>query len=257
MVKKAKQQTAYVAGGMTAIPGHNFAAFDAATFWLRGKGWRVISPAEEDRKLGFDGSATDIPFEFTSEGAMKRDLHWITHPDTDALVLLPDWIQSPGARKEAQTAVYSLLDIYLYQPDGVFEDPEKRLVEISHSVIDFMLNRKIENDAETEDGERRIVNAATGGAKGQKLARFDLVPSDSEWALAEHFGRGAQKYADRNWELGTDWSLNYAAARRHLGQWWGGEDHDKDGNSHLIAVAWHMFVLYHFGSTHPELDDRP
>ena len=105
--------------------------------------------------------------------------------------------------------------------------------------------------------EKRIVNERTGGEKGQKLARFDLVPPDAEAALAEHFAKGAQKYADRNWERGTAWSLNYAAARRHLGLWWGGEDVDEEGGSHLMAVAWHMFVLYHFTTSHPELDDRP
>ena len=105
--------------------------------------------------------------------------------------------------------------------------------------------------------ERRVVNEKTGAEKGQKDARFDLVPPDAEWALAEHFGKGAGKYAERNWERGTDWSLNYAAARRHLGLWWSGEDVDEDGSSHLMAVAWHMFALYHFASSHPELDNRP
>ena len=106
--------------------------------------------------------------------------------------------------------------------------------------------------------ERRVVNAITGGAKGQKLARFDLVPSDALWALAEHYGKGAQKYDERNWERGYDWSLNFAAAQRHLWQFWDGEDVDGEtGASHLIATAWHCFALFHFLATHPELDDRP
>lgn len=106
--------------------------------------------------------------------------------------------------------------------------------------------------------EKRIVNPITGGIKGQKLARFDLLPGDSLWALAEHFGKGANKYAERNWELGYNWSLNFAAAQRHMWQWWSGEDTDEEiDGSHLISAAWHMLVLYHFATTHPELDDRP
>lgn len=106
--------------------------------------------------------------------------------------------------------------------------------------------------------EVRIKNPATGGEKGQKLARFDLIPADALTALAEHFGKGAKKYDDRNWELGTDWSLNFAAAQRHMWQWWDGEDMDDEtGSSHLIAAAWHMMALAHFAKTHPELDDRP
>lgn len=105
--------------------------------------------------------------------------------------------------------------------------------------------------------ERRVVNEKTGGEKGQKLARFDLIPPDAEWALAEHYGRNIGKYAERNWERGTNYSLNYAAAKRHLTQFWMGEEDDEDGCSHLMAVAWHAFALYTFLTTHPELDDRP
>lgn len=106
-------------------------------------------------------------------------------------------------------------------------------------------------------GEVRVRNEKTGGEKGQKMARFDLVPPMAEWALAEHYGRNVGKYEERNWEKGTAWSLNYAAARRHLTAWWAGEDLDEDGASHLMALAWHAFALYTFAETHKELDDRP
>lgn len=102
------------------------------------------------------------------------------------------------------------------------------------------------------------MNQATGGEKGAKLAAFDLVPVSPLTQLAEHYGRGAQKYADRNWERGIAWSLNYAALMRHVTQWWGGEDLDPEtGSHHLAAVAWHAFALLEYAETHPELDDRP
>ena len=106
--------------------------------------------------------------------------------------------------------------------------------------------------------ETRIVDPDTGGQKGQKLARFDLLPVEALWEIAEHFGRGAEKYADRNWERGYKWSLSYAALMRHLTAWWGGEEFDEEtGSHHLAAVGFHAMVLLTFIHTHPEGDDRP
>jgi len=106
--------------------------------------------------------------------------------------------------------------------------------------------------------EVRIKNTTTGGEKGSKLARFDLVPVCPLFELAEHYGRGAEKYEDRNWEKGIDWSLSYAALMRHVVAWWGGEDYDEDtGSTHMAAVAWHAFALMEYATTHPELDNRP
>lgn len=62
----------------------------------------------------------------------------------------------------------------------------------------------------------------------------------------------------RNWELGYEWSLNFAALNRHLWAFWGGEDIDEEtGAPHLDAVIWHAMVLRTFMETHPEMDDRP
>jgi hypothetical protein len=106
--------------------------------------------------------------------------------------------------------------------------------------------------------EERITDPTTGGEKGRKLARFDLIPARALWHLAEHFGRGASKYADRNWERGYAWSLSFGAIMRHLWAFWGGEDHDKEtGSHHLDAVMWHAMVLRTFAEDYPEHDDRP
>ena len=106
--------------------------------------------------------------------------------------------------------------------------------------------------------ERIVENQDTGGKKGQKLARFDLLPADVLWAVAEHYGRGALKYAERNWELGYNWSLSYAALQRHLNAFWNGEDVDPEtGSHHLDAVIFHAMALRRFVDAHPELDDRP
>lgn len=127
--------------------------------------------------------------------------------------------------------------------------------------------------------------SSTGGQKGVKLERHDLIPVESLADLARHFGRGAQKYAAHQWRNGYEWSKGHNALMRHQTAWWNGEDYDvcpPDGNGcsfvthegkdyepqepntcynhigshHLDAVMWHSFVLKEFTRTHPEHDDR-
>ena len=106
--------------------------------------------------------------------------------------------------------------------------------------------------------EVRITDPETGGQKGQKLARYGLIPAEPLRQLAEHYGKGATKYEDRGWEKGYAWSLNFDAMMRHAWAWWAGEDEDPEtGSNHLVAVAWHAFALLEFAETHPEKDDRP
>jgi hypothetical protein len=129
------------------------------------------------------------------------------------------------------------------------------------------------------------LTSSTGGQKGAKLQRFDLIPIGPLTELAEHFGVGAAKYADHNYRRGYPWSLSYSALSRHLTQFWAGFDYDvcsndpegckhtdMDGNPfvavredacfnhtgshHMTAAAWHAFALLTFKDEHPEFDDR-
>lgn len=106
--------------------------------------------------------------------------------------------------------------------------------------------------------EVRKVDPDTGAEKGSKLARFDLMPTTPLWELAEHYGKGCEKYADRNWEKGYDWHLSYAAAMRHMTQFWGGEDCDPElGTKHVLCAAWHMLAVAEFMETNRSKDNRP
>lgn len=99
--------------------------------------------------------------------------------------------------------------------------------------------------------------SSTGGQKGVKDARFDLIPVEALTKLATHYGVGARKYDDNQWRKGYEWSKSYAALQRHLTAWWGGEDIDAEtGSSHITAVAWHAFALLTFMEEHPDFDDR-
>lgn len=102
-----------------------------------------------------------------------------------------------------------------------------------------------------------ITNPNTGATKESKLARFDLIPQFPLWSLAEHYGKGAKKYEDRNWEKGIEYKLCFAAMMRHASLWWSGEDVDAEGFHHLDAIPFHAFALREFQRTGVVLDSRP
>ena len=104
--------------------------------------------------------------------------------------------------------------------------------------------------------EERYIDPVTGGEKGKKLERYDLIPVRPLAEVARCFGMGARKYADRNWERGYPWSLSYASMQRHANAFWGGESIDPEvGFHHLAAVIFHAMVLLEFEVTHPEMND--
>lgn len=103
------------------------------------------------------------------------------------------------------------------------------------------------------------LTSPTGGQKGSKLARADLIPPSVLWEIAEHYGKGAHKYDDNNWMKGYDWKLSYASALRHLLKFWTGEDYDDEFDpptKHVVAAAWHCIALAWFMDNMPEYDSR-
>lgn len=106
------------------------------------------------------------------------------------------------------------------------------------------------------DTETRVTSE-TGGQKGKKLARFDLLPVGPLTEVARLYGRGAEKYADRNWERGYDWSLSFAAMQRHAWAFWGGESIDPETERHhLASVVFHALALMEYEGTGKGTDDR-
>jgi hypothetical protein len=221
----------YVAGPMRGYPLFNFPAFDAATALLREQGHEVFNPAERDREKHGDGvndSATGDLADITDTGfslrdALGADTEWICR-EADAIFMLDGWEKSKGATAE------------------------KALAEaLGHAVV-----------YQTPPSTEVRTTSSSGGEKGVKPERFDLIPVGPLTELARLYGRGAEKYAARNFERGYEWSKSYAAMQRHLNLWWSGEDTDPEtGAPHVINAAWHCFALALFMATHPEFDDRP
>ncbi len=99
--------------------------------------------------------------------------------------------------------------------------------------------------------------SSTGGEKGIKPQRYELIPAGPLARLAELYGFGAEKYAANNFRRGYEFSKSFASLMRHAQLFWSGEDDDQEtGLPHMAAVAFHAFALMEFVVTHPEFDDR-
>ena len=239
--------TVYLAGPMRGIDQFNFPAFDEAARNLRAIGWTVFSPAEHDRESGFDETRNTLEG-FDIKQAFQWDCNRVC--EADYIVLLPGWEKSQGVAAELTVARMVGTEVFYYYPGD--DNWYVGATDLFHPPIEDLIPDL------SPTGDVRSVNATTGAEKGVKEAAFDLIPPMPLYELASHYGRGARKYAARNWEKGYEWSKSFAAMQRHAWLFWQGEDIDPEtGSSHLTAVAWHAFALLEWTMTHPELDDRP
>jgi hypothetical protein len=103
--------------------------------------------------------------------------------------------------------------------------------------------------------EHVVVNEVTGGKKGQKDCRIDLIPPGPLAEVGLVYGLGSKKYEENNWRRGYEFSLSLAAMHRHINAWHQGESYDSDGFHHLAAVVFHAMALMYNEVHHPELDN--
>lgn len=107
-----------------------------------------------------------------------------------------------------------------------------------------------------QTGEIRTTSA-TGGQKGVKPERVDLIPPEFLLMLGRVFNAGAEKYDDHNYLKGFEWSKSYAALQRHMLAFWSGEDNDPEtGQPHLGHAAFHCAALFMFTEHDLGTDDR-
>jgi Domain of unknown function (DUF4406) len=96
----------YVCGPMRSVPFFNFPAFDAAAVKLMARGYKPLSPADIDRKHGFDAMLMDVTWDWNKipehlnlPSIVRRDVLAIID-EADGYCTLPGWEQSKGARAE-------------------------------------------------------------------------------------------------------------------------------------------------------------
>ena len=109
---------------------------------------------------------------------------------------------------------------------------------------DFMLK---------DSGERQLFY--TGAVRDSETGkgRFDLIPTQLLFRLAQHYERGAVKYDDRNWEKGMSISRCIDSAMRHLTKYVAGWNDEP----HLDAAIWNLAAVMFYEFEHPELMDLP
>lgn len=269
----------YIAGPMRGYKYYNFDAFDRMEQQIRCAGHIPISPAQLDRQNDFN--PYNLPEDHDWNSLSGLDLKEIIKRDVDAVqscdayVMLPGWEKSKGA-----TAEKALLDwqgavrldnltlqrmfphieeippAFQFVPCESGEKLEPVVKEVTEKLNAQIQETRAVGAKATTPGETIVTDPKTGGQKAQKLARFDLIPSEPLWELAEVYGRGAQKYADDNWRKGYRWRLSIGALQRHLHSWLMGEQRDELGNHHLAQVAWHCFTLMIYEKFGLGTDDR-
>jgi hypothetical protein len=272
-----KKMKVYVAGPMRGKPYFNKNTFVWVTKQLRELGFEVFSPSEHDTDvLGIDlmkyPTGNEVVEGFDIRVALAADLKYVTE-QADAICVLKGWEASSGASAEVATAralgiIVAPLAAFL--PGGTI-DPKLTLKSPVHSSVpgDQPLLKTSSlgpllsgtwptqpYPVEWETKEVRTVSS-TGGEKGVKPQRYDLIPIEPLNKLAELYGAGAAKYSSHNWRRGYEWSNSYAAALRHMTQFWNGEDIDPEmGTPHVINAVFHMFALAQFMQDFPNFDDR-
>lgn len=142
---------------------YNFPAFFQAAIELRKQGHQVVNPAEIDMALGLNpGIATDDPDQipFDIESILRNDFQEVLK--ADAIVLLPGWEDSSGARDEHHIALRTGRKVFFWcSIDGeMFEDS------------------KVESQIALSSDSRRLWEALPG----IKSLRLSLIDSTEEEA---------------------------------------------------------------------------
>ena len=94
---------------------------------------------------------------------------------------------------------------------------------------------------------------------GARKPPLHLIPPSAEILESIVMALGAKKYGAFNWRSSrVKASVYIAAARRHLLQWFDGQDNDAEsGISHLAHARACLGILLDAGATGNLADDRP
>lgn len=206
-------------------------------------------------------------------GEMMTQQYWINHGRDDGLFKIPghiqisrdnaDWEQNcylkgfNEKREEMRLPRWTLQTILNHRDvlDGL-RDNSLVTADDDQVKVFTKLGAKLTDNAIPTSGEVRTTSS-TGGQKGVKPERYDLLPVEALDIMARLYAFGADKYAAHNWRKGYEWSKSYASLMRHATRFWAGEDFDEEtGLPHLAGVGFHAFTLMVYMTEHPEFDDR-
>lgn len=111
---------AYLAGPMTGYELTNWPAFFRAAQILREHGWEIENPAEYDIIKGFDPTRSPDEQGHPRTGLLREDFAIIA-TKCKAIILLPGWRESEGARAEFLVSILSGHKAYEFVGDSSLE----------------------------------------------------------------------------------------------------------------------------------------
>lgn len=162
--------TFYVSGKMRGIPKYNFPQFDSCSAWLRSCGYDVINPAQHDREVEPDLLTQEHYLKgdpSLSHGSLNFpdligwDLRMIASPECDAIVMLPGWEASEGARHERYVAEACQKQVWLAHPDYIVTEGGE---QISPQIGWYIT---------LDSNQRRLAGAKFGRVEGEDLERLE------------------------------------------------------------------------------------
>lgn len=113
-------------------------------------------------------------------------------------------------------------------------------------------------DSVTTNATEVRTTSSTGGQKGVKPERYDLLPKEALDAMARVYAFGAEKYADHNWRRKYEWGKSISAAMRHMMAFQNGETNDPEsGLPHPAHAMFHMAALLTWLAEDGEGADNP
>lgn len=112
----------YLAGPMSGRPYFNIPAFETAARVLRAKGYDITTPVELDSESTYLEASQSLSGEDLKSGeswgtCLARDVKLLAD-ELNAVIFLPEWHLSKGARLECYVAILCDHPLFVYQSDG-------------------------------------------------------------------------------------------------------------------------------------------
>lgn len=117
--------------------------------------------------------------------------------------------------------------------------PNAQYVPASGSYYDLL--EWLNNTKLPDSGARTQYSSGAVREPSGNKGRFDLVPPYPHLRLAKHYGNGAAKYDDRNWEKGLPLGRFIESLERHIQAFKDGERSE----DHLSAALWNIYGYMH------------
>lgn len=150
--------------------------------------------------------------------------------------------EGAGLSEAQRQVLKNTLDAIRNTSNNYCNQPEKRQQELSDKVEQIC-----------SDHRRQFDTGAVRDIQQVGKGRYDLLPWVAIHELAKHCARGAEKYGERNAEIGIPLHSFLDSASRHLSCYMQG----KTEEPHLVSALWNIAFAVQTEIVKPEMQDIP